>query len=113
MISGSAVGDGGVSDPLYVSSGAYVAGGVLVATVPQTKIDLNPGTAFGLTVTNGVLTANIGQTGGTWELTNGVIAGRSLESPRRVQLDVVGAIPESVHLHDFVHLPGAQDGHLR
>jgi hypothetical protein len=70
--------DGGVSDPAFVSNGAYVAGGVLVATMPTTQITLAGSTTDTITVqfTAGVITAEMVAMGTTWKLVNGVISAR-------------------------------------
>jgi hypothetical protein len=73
-----AVGDGGVNDPVFVSNGAYVAGGVLVATVPTTQVTLAGSGPDTITVQlkAGVITAQIVSMGTTWRLKGGILAAR-------------------------------------
>jgi hypothetical protein len=70
--------DGGVSNPAFVSNGAYVAGGVLVATMPTTQITLAGSGPDTITVQfkSGVITAQIVNTGVSWKLTGGILAAR-------------------------------------
>jgi hypothetical protein len=78
LISGQSVGDGGVSTPLFTSNGGYVAGGVLVATLPTTEVTLAGASSETITVrlSAGVLTAQITQVGGMWALKSGIISAR-------------------------------------
>lgn len=87
-VSRASVGDGGVSTPLFVSTGAYVAGGVLVATIPSNELTLAGSGPDTITVRfrAGVLTAKLAENAGQWSLTNGLIAARWALS------DVFGAL---------------------
>jgi hypothetical protein len=70
--------DGGVLSPSFVSNGAYVAGGVLVATMPTTELTLAGSSTDTITVRfrAGVITAQLVNAGTTCQLTGGVIAAR-------------------------------------
>lgn len=70
----SSVEDGGV--PLFRSEGAYVSGGVLVAAMPRAKLILGAQTPFAVSLTGGVITAQITRSSASWKLTKGVLAGR-------------------------------------
>jgi hypothetical protein len=75
-VSATAVGDGGLSNPSYVSQGAYVAGGVLVAAFPQAAIEFTGGAVFTVRLIGGVITGRLVKNGKSWELNDGVLAGR-------------------------------------
>ncbi len=68
--------DGGIKSPRYTSQGAFVAGGVLVAAVPDVEIMFGGGAGFFIEIVGGVLTGNIVKDGTDWKITNGMIAGR-------------------------------------
>ncbi len=70
--------DGGMSSPRFVANGAYVSGGVLVATMPTTQITLAGSGQDTITITlsSGVITAKLVDVGGIWNLQGGVIAAR-------------------------------------
>jgi hypothetical protein len=70
--------DGGVNAPYFVSDGAYVSNGVLVATMPTGELTIHGGGQDTITVrlSAGVITANLSQLGPSWRLQSGVFAGR-------------------------------------
>ncbi len=72
-------GKGGVdiSKPLHVDHLAYVAGGVVIANLPETEI-VFAGTKNRLTLraTGGLFMARLVETAGGWSLRDGLIAGR-------------------------------------
>jgi hypothetical protein len=73
----SATLDGGVLVPSYVSEGAYVSGGVLVAAMPTVALNIaGADNRITLQFVGGVITGKLGQSGGLWRLTDGVIAAR-------------------------------------
>jgi hypothetical protein len=73
----SATVDGGLLVPTYVSEGAYVAGGVLVAAMPTVPLNIaGANNRITLQFVGGVITGKIGQFQGLWRLTDGVIAAR-------------------------------------
>ena len=73
----TSVGDGGVNDPVFKSTGAYVAGGVLVASMPITELTISGGSStISVKLSSGVLTGNLVEKAGGWSLQNGVIAAR-------------------------------------
>jgi hypothetical protein len=81
-LDGGSVGDGGLV-ARYQSNGAYVSGGVLVASLPQSQIIFQGGlssSVFQLTLSEGVLTGTLMQNstpqGVVWSITNGIIAAR-------------------------------------
>jgi hypothetical protein len=76
-ISGDSVQNGDYKQPKYRSTGAYVAGGVLVAAIPDALITFS-GTNQTITihVTGGVLTGTLVGAGATWRIADGVLAAR-------------------------------------
>jgi hypothetical protein len=76
-VDSTAVGDGGLSAPVYTSNGAYVSGGILVATFPTNRITLAGGTEIiSVQLSAGVLTGQLSAVGGVYSIKNGVIAAR-------------------------------------
>lgn len=77
-ISADSVGPAGdVSDPLYVSNGGYVAGGVLVATLPSATIRFSGGAStISVRLRGGVLSGRLVFDAAGARLTEGVLAGR-------------------------------------
>ncbi len=75
---GSVFVDAGVVSPRFTSSGAYVAGSVLVATLPTCVLTLRGGGVDQITIqlSAGVLTGKLVQMGGAWSLEDGVLAAR-------------------------------------
>jgi hypothetical protein len=72
----SSVGEGGVSDPVYTSLGAYVSGGVLVAGLPNVGIVFSGGSTFSLSLVSGILTGKLVKGAHGWSITDGIVAGR-------------------------------------
>jgi hypothetical protein len=70
--------DGGALSPSFVSDGAYVAGGMLVATMPTTQITLAGSGPDTITIRfkAGVITAKLVNQGTMWKLQGGVVAAR-------------------------------------
>ena len=76
-VDSTAVGDGGPGTSIYNSNGAYVSGGILVATFPTNRITLAGGTeTISVQLSAGVLTARLSKANGMYSLTEGVIAAR-------------------------------------
>lgn len=66
-----------ISDPIYVSNGAYVAGGVLVATLPSAGFRLSGGNStITVRILGGVLSGTFEFTDQGTRLTKGTLAGR-------------------------------------
>lgn len=72
------VGDGGVDDPSFKSNGAYVSGGVLVATIPNTELTITGGGSNTITIrlSAGVITGKLAQVNTLWHLQAGTLAAR-------------------------------------
>jgi hypothetical protein len=77
-VSAASVGDAGVSTPRFVSNGAYVSGGTLVAALPTVALTLQGGGMCTITLylTAGVLTGQLLQSSGQWHLKSGILAAR-------------------------------------
>lgn len=69
--------DGTVDQPLYVDENAYVADGVVVASLPQSGITLaTSGARLDLKLVAGFLRARLVEEGGQWALRDGILASR-------------------------------------